>query len=103
MAKVTQPMRGVPGLDSPKRIALMEVISIDANCRAGIAARRAHVTSGLRKLLMLGLTEQWETALDDRPVMSPTSRVHLLGELLCAREESRVLADHRCIAGAAST
>ncbi|MGW6225323.1 hypothetical protein ACWF8U_36300 [Streptomyces olivaceus] len=46
MAKVTQPMRGVPGPDSPKRIALMEVISIDANCRAGIAARRAHVTSG---------------------------------------------------------
>ncbi|WP_328329521.1 MULTISPECIES: hypothetical protein [unclassified Streptomyces] len=72
----------------------MEGISIDANCRAGIAARRAHVTSGICKLLMLGLTEQWETALDDRPVMSPISRVRVLGELPCARRESRVLVEH---------
>ncbi|MFK0172502.1 hypothetical protein ACIQU5_27260 [Streptomyces sp. NPDC090306] len=44
-------MRGVPGLDSAKRIALMDGISVDANCRAGIAARRVHVTCGIRKLL----------------------------------------------------
>jgi hypothetical protein len=96
-------MRGVPGLDLAKSIALMDRISIDANCRAGVAARRVHVTSGIRKLLMLDLTEQWEKALDDRPVMSPISRVRVFGELLCARRESRVLADHRCLAGAAST
>ncbi|MFJ6884025.1 hypothetical protein ACIQRC_04200 [Streptomyces californicus] len=63
----------------------MDGISVDAHCRAGIAARHAHVTSGIRKVLMLGLTEQWETALGDRPVMSPTSRVRALGELLRAR------------------
>jgi integrase len=53
-----------------------------------VSARYAHVTPGMRKRLMLGLTEQWETALDARLVMSPTSPVRVLGDLLRARRES---------------
>nr|WSY52928.1 hypothetical protein OG999_24300 [Streptomyces sp. NBC_00886] len=65
-------MRGVRGLGSAKSIALTDGSSIDANCRAGISARCAHITSGTRKLLMLGLAEQREAALDVRRAMSPT-------------------------------
>lgn len=54
-----------------------------------VSARYAHVTPGMRERLMLGLTEQWETALDTRLAMSPTSPVRVLGDLLRARRESR--------------
>jgi hypothetical protein len=40
-----------------------------------VSARYAHVTPGMRKRLMLGLTEQWEAALDARLAMSATSPV----------------------------
>jgi hypothetical protein len=51
-----------------------------------VSARYAHVTSGMRKRLMFGLTEQWETALDARLATGPTSPVRVLNELLRARE-----------------
>ncbi|MFC9231540.1 LacI family DNA-binding transcriptional regulator [Streptomyces decoyicus] len=50
-----------------------------------VAARYAHVTAGVRKRLMIGLTEQWEAALDARLAMCPTSPVRVLNELLQAR------------------
>lgn len=52
-----------------------------------VSARYAHVTPGIRKRLMLGLTEQWETALDARLAMNPTSPVRVLSDLLRARRE----------------
>lgn len=52
-----------------------------------VSARYAHVTPGMRKRLMLGLTEQWETALDARLAMSPKSPVRILDGLLRARRE----------------
>jgi hypothetical protein len=55
-----------------------------------VSARYAHVTPGMRKRLMLGLTEQWETALDVRLAMYPTSPVRVLNEFL----QSRRLALH---------
>jgi hypothetical protein len=54
-----------------------------------ISARYAHVTPGMRKRLMAGLTEQWEVALDARLDMHPTSPVDTLDRLLRARAESR--------------
>ncbi|MFD7951823.1 hypothetical protein ACFV1Z_12245, partial [Micrococcus luteus] len=51
-----------------------------------VSARYAHVTSGMRKRLMFGLTEQWETALDARLATGPTSPVRVHNELLRARE-----------------
>ncbi|WP_030561278.1 hypothetical protein [Streptomyces aureocirculatus] len=72
-------MRGVRGPDSAKSIALMGGSSTDANCHAGISARCAHITTGTRKLLMLGLAQQGDTALDVRLAMSPASPVRVLG------------------------
>ena len=57
-----------------------------------VSARYAHVTPGMRKRLVLGLTEQWETALDARLAMNSTSPVRVLSELLRARREARSLA-----------
>jgi hypothetical protein len=37
-----------------------------------VSARYAHVTPGMRKRLILGLTEQWEAALDARLALYPT-------------------------------
>ncbi|MGW6682170.1 LacI family DNA-binding transcriptional regulator [[Kitasatospora] papulosa] len=56
-----------------------------------VSARYAHVTPGMRKRLMLGLTEQWEAALDSRLAMSPTSPVRVLGDLLRVRRQARGL------------
>ncbi|WP_328549904.1 LacI family DNA-binding transcriptional regulator [Streptomyces sp. NBC_00366] len=50
-----------------------------------VSARYAHVTPGMRERLMLGLTEQWETALDARLTLSPTSPVRVLNDLLRER------------------
>lgn len=50
-----------------------------------VSARYAHVTPGMRRRLMVGLTEQWETALDARLAMSPHSPVRVLDEILQAR------------------
>ncbi|MQY36174.1 hypothetical protein SRB17_41710 [Streptomyces sp. RB17] len=50
-----------------------------------VSARYAHVTPGMRKRLMLGLTEQWEAALDARLALCPTSPVRVLNNLLRAR------------------
>ena len=50
-----------------------------------VSARYAHVTPGMRERLMLGLTEQWETALDARLALCPTSPVRVLNDLLRAR------------------
>lgn len=56
-----------------------------------VSARYAHVTPGMRRRLMLGLTEQWESALDARLAMCPTSPVHALNGLLRARGDARGL------------
>ena len=53
-----------------------------------VSARYAHVTPGMRKRLMLGLTEQWEAALDARLAMSLRSPVSVLDVLLRARREA---------------
>ncbi len=50
-----------------------------------VSARYAHVTPGMRRRLMLGLTRQWEAALDARLVLRPTSPVRVLSDLLRAR------------------
>lgn len=50
-----------------------------------VSARYAHVTPGMRKRLMTGLTERWETALDARMTMRPTSPVRVLNGLLSNR------------------
>lgn len=55
-----------------------------------VSARYAHVTPGMRKRLMVGLTEQWEMALDARLAIHPASPVRVLNNLLHAREESAV-------------
>ncbi|CAM5505011.1 LacI family DNA-binding transcriptional regulator [Streptomyces narbonensis] len=49
-----------------------------------VSARYAHVTRGMRRRLMAGLTEQWEAALDARLAMCPASPVRVLDELLRA-------------------
>ncbi|MDG4856724.1 LacI family DNA-binding transcriptional regulator [Streptomyces sp. T-3] len=50
-----------------------------------VSARYAHVTPPMRKRLLLGLTEQWEAALDARRAMCPHSPVAVLDRLLQAR------------------
>ncbi|MEF3118589.1 LacI family DNA-binding transcriptional regulator [Streptomyces chrestomyceticus] len=52
---------------------------------SSVSARYAHVTPGMRRRLMLGLTQQWEAALDARLAMCPTSPVRVLNDLLLAR------------------
>lgn len=54
-----------------------------------VSARYAHVTPGMRRRLMGGLTEQWEASLDARLVLSPGSLVSSLDALLRARLGSR--------------
>jgi hypothetical protein len=55
-----------------------------------VSARYAHVTPGMRKLLMLGLTEQWEASLEARLAIHPASPVRVLNDLLHARKEARI-------------
>ncbi|MFG2114389.1 LacI family DNA-binding transcriptional regulator [Streptomyces sp. NPDC048718] len=50
-----------------------------------VSARYAHVTPGMRRRLMAGLTEQWEAALDARLAMCRRSPVRVLDELLRTR------------------
>jgi integrase len=50
-----------------------------------VSARYAHVTPGMRRRLMLGLTRQWEAALDARLALCPTSPVRVLNDLLRPR------------------
>ncbi|MFF8018873.1 LacI family DNA-binding transcriptional regulator [Streptomyces sp. NPDC007929] len=50
-----------------------------------VSARYAHVTPGMRERLKLGLTQQWEAALDARLALCPTSPVRVLNDLLRAR------------------
>jgi integrase len=54
-----------------------------------VSARYAHVTPGMRRRLMGGLTEQWEASLDARLVLSLGSPVSSLDALLRARLGSR--------------
>ncbi|MFI1589631.1 LacI family DNA-binding transcriptional regulator [Streptomyces halstedii] len=56
-----------------------------------VSARYAHVTPGMRKRLMAGMTEQWEAALDSRLAMCPTSSVRVLRDLLHGRRQARGL------------
>lgn len=51
-----------------------------------VSARYSHVTPGMRKRLMLGLTEQWEASLDARRKVHPRSSVVVLERLLRARD-----------------
>lgn len=55
-----------------------------------VSARYAHVTPGMRKRLMLGLTKEWEAALDARLAMCPTSPVRVLDGLLRKRAAARM-------------
>jgi len=50
-----------------------------------VSARYAHVTPGMRERLILGLTQQWEAALDARLALCPRSPVRVLNDLLRAR------------------
>ncbi|PRH80033.1 LacI family transcriptional regulator [Streptomyces solincola] len=50
-----------------------------------VSARYAHVTPGMRRRLLAGLTNQWEAALDARRAMHPRSPVQVLDRLLAAR------------------
>lgn len=50
-----------------------------------VLARYAHVTPGIRRRLMAGLTDQWEAALDARLAMNAGSPVQALDKLLKAR------------------
>ncbi|MEU2954515.1 LacI family DNA-binding transcriptional regulator [Streptomyces xanthochromogenes] len=52
-----------------------------------VQARYSHITPGMRKRLMEGLTEQWEEALSARLAMHPPSPVRALDALLKARQE----------------
>ncbi|PHQ50517.1 hypothetical protein BLA24_16965 [Streptomyces cinnamoneus] len=49
-----------------------------------VQARYDHITPGMRRRLMEGLTEVWEAALATRRAMCPTSPVRVLDELLRA-------------------
>ncbi|MER0446613.1 hypothetical protein ABR738_18945 [Streptomyces sp. Edi4] len=71
-------VENVPGLEAAKNIVLMHGTGIDADCRNGISGRRAYGTSGIRGLLVLGLTEQRESAPGIRFPMSWTSRERVL-------------------------
>jgi hypothetical protein len=51
-----------------------------------VSARYAHVTPGMRQRLMFGLAQQWESALDARLAMCPTSPVRVLDGLLRVRQ-----------------
>jgi hypothetical protein len=46
-----------------------------------VSARYAHVTTGMRERLKLGLTQQWEAALDARLALCPRSPVRVLNDL----------------------
>ncbi|MFF4751531.1 hypothetical protein ACWD5R_05185 [Streptomyces sp. NPDC002514] len=50
-----------------------------------VQARYTHITAGMRRRLLEGLTEQWEEALDARLALDPRSAVGALDELLRAR------------------
>ncbi|WNZ09621.1 LacI family DNA-binding transcriptional regulator [Streptomyces sp. 11x1] len=50
-----------------------------------VSARYAHVTPGMRERLKLGLTQQWEAALDARLALCPRSPVRVLNDLLRTR------------------
>ncbi|MFE7662029.1 LacI family DNA-binding transcriptional regulator [Streptomyces celluloflavus] len=50
-----------------------------------VSARYAHVTVGMRRRLVAGLTQEWEAALDVRLAVHPTSPVRALNDLLRAR------------------
>ncbi|MEU9342001.1 LacI family DNA-binding transcriptional regulator [Streptomyces sp. NPDC048278] len=60
-----------------------------------VSARYAHVTPGMRERLVLGLTEQWETALDARLALYPTSPVRVLNDLLRTRASMVQPSRHR--------
>jgi hypothetical protein len=51
-----------------------------------VSARYAHVTPGMRRRLMAGLTQQWEASLDARRKMHPRSSVAVLDRFLRARD-----------------
>lgn len=50
-----------------------------------VSALNAHVTPGMHKRLMIGVTEQWETALDARLAVHSASPVCILNDLLRTR------------------
>jgi hypothetical protein len=47
-----------------------------------VQARYSHVTAEMRRRLMRGLTDEWESALNARREMSPRSPVAALDALL---------------------
>jgi integrase len=51
-----------------------------------VQARYSHITAGMRRRLLDGLTEQWEASLDARLAMCPRSSVAALDALLRARQ-----------------
>jgi integrase len=54
----------------------------------GIRGVYTHVSDTMRNELKIKLQHRWETALDERASLSPTSSLPLMSELLAAREET---------------
>lgn len=52
-----------------------------------VQARYSHITPGMRRRLLDGLTELWEAALAERRALAPRSPVAVLDRLLIARRE----------------
>ena len=52
-----------------------------------VQARYSHVTAGMRRQLLGGLTELREAALDARRALAPRSPVAVLDRLLVARRK----------------
>jgi hypothetical protein len=52
-----------------------------------VQSRYSHITAGMRRALLDGLTQRWLAALDQRRAMSPRSPVAVLDRLLVARAE----------------
>jgi hypothetical protein len=50
-----------------------------------VPARYSHITAGMRRALLDGLTGLWDLALDERRAMAARSPVALLDRLLVAR------------------
>jgi hypothetical protein len=51
-----------------------------------VQSRYDHITAGMRRALMMALTETWEGSLNARRAMSPGSPVAVLDALLKARQ-----------------
>jgi integrase len=70
-------------LGTPKKLMDAQMGHEDGS----IGARYAHITTTMVERLAAGLTDAWESAVDDRLALSPGSPVAVLDRLLTARRE----------------